>query len=149
MENVVVLFANHRACTEVAYDIDMMYIKRSPALLFRDGQVYKIFWTTQNEEYEKTTGKLRPIRFVDENGDPFPLKPGQTWVHLAPLGTTYWEAPNFEEVSPEESTWVSQNPQGLLYNFLNKEEPGSGNWVTRYYASLIPYDEAVCEQLRK
>ena len=47
MENVVVLFANHRACTEVAYDIDMMYIKRSPALLFRDGQVYKIFWTTQ------------------------------------------------------------------------------------------------------
>ena len=149
MENVVVLFANHRACTEVAYDIDMMYIKRSPALLFRDGQVYKIFWTTQNEEYEKTTGKLRPIRFVDENGDPFPLKPGQTWVHLAPLGTTYWEAPNFEEVSSGESTWVSQNPQGLLYNLLNKEEPGSGNWVTRYYASLIPYDEAVCEQLRK
>ena len=149
MENVVVLFANHRACTEVAFDIDLKYIDRSPALLFRDGQVYKIYWTTRNEEYEKTTGKLRPIRFIDEKGNSFPLKPGQTWIHLVPLGTPYWEAPDFETVSLNSSPWVSQNPQGLLYNLLNKEEPGSGNWVARYYASLINYDEAVCEQLRK
>ena len=149
LENVVVLFASHRACTEVAFDVDLKYIDRSPALLFRDGWVFQIYWTTRNEDYEKTTGKLRPIRFVDENGDPFPLKPGQTWVHLVPLGTPYWEAPNVEAVSLSETVWVSQNPQALLYNLLNKEEPGSGNWVTRYYASLIPYDKAVCEQLRK
>ncbi len=36
-ENVIILTANHRACTETAFDIDLMYIDRLPAVLFRDG----------------------------------------------------------------------------------------------------------------
>ncbi len=132
-ENVIILFANHRYCTEYAFDIDLQYINRAPALLLRDGKLYNIYWTTKNEEYERTTGKLRPIRFIDENGNPFPMKPGQTWVHLVPSYTSYWEA-------TEGAT--------SLYYLLNNPQPGTGNWVMRYYASLMVYDEAICERLR-
>lgn len=132
-ENVVVLFANHRACTEYAFDVDLMYIDRGRALIFRDGQMHEIFWTTRNEEYEKTTGKVRPIRFIDAQGQPFPFKPGQTWVHLVPLATPYWETADTE----------------ILFDLLNKPQPGSGNWAMRYYASSMIQDQSVCEAIRK
>jgi hypothetical protein len=147
-DNVILLFAQHRACTEVAFDIDLQYIPRSPALLFRDGQVHQIFWTTKSEEYERTTGKMRPIRFIDENGNPIALKPGQTWVHLVPTGTPFWEAPDRQEVPANAPQWVSADPSGMLYNLLNNREEGSANWVSRYYASMIIHDESVCESLR-
>jgi hypothetical protein len=147
-ENVILLFAQHRACNEVAFDIDLQYIPRAPAILFRDGQVYPIYWTTKSEEYERTTGKLRPIRFIDQNGNPVALKPGQTWVHLMPLGSTYWESPDRQEVPLNDAQWVAADPAGMLYNLLNNKEAGSANWVTRYYASLITYDQTVCEKLR-
>lgn len=132
IENVILLFADHRYCTEYAFDINLLYVDKAPALLFRDGEVYELYWTTKNSEYEKTTGRLRPIRFVDANGDPFPLKPGQTWVHLVPYGTPVWEAPQSTD----------------LYQMLGNEQPGSGNWVSRFYASLMIYDEEVCSRLR-
>ena len=147
-DNVILLFAQHRACTEAAFDVDLQYVPRSPALLFRDGQVYKIFWTTKSEEYERTTGKMRPIRFIDENGSPIALKPGQTWVHLVPTGTPYWEAPDRQEVPDNAPQWVTKDPSGMLYNLLNNREEGSANWVSRYYASMIIPDESVCEALR-
>ena len=106
-ENVIVLFANHRYCKEYAFDIDLNYIDKSPALLFRDGQVFEIDWTTKNTEYEFTTGKVRPIRYIDQNGDPFPLKPGQTWVHIVPMFTNYWESVDSE----------------VLFDLLNKMDP--------------------------
>ncbi|MDX9864632.1 MAG: DUF3048 C-terminal domain-containing protein, partial [Anaerolineaceae bacterium] len=114
-ENVILLFAQHRACTEAAFDVDLQYTPRSPALLFRDGQVHEIFWTTKSEEYERTTGKMRPIRFIDENGEPIALKPGQTWVHLVPTGTPYWEAPDRQEVPANAPQWVAEDPSGMLY----------------------------------
>jgi Protein of unknown function (DUF3048) C-terminal domain/Protein of unknown function (DUF3048) N-terminal domain len=147
-DNVILLFAQHRACTEAAFDIDLQYVPRSPALLFRDGQVHKIFWTTKSEEYERTTGKMRPIRFIDENGNPIALKPGQTWVHLVPTGTPFWEAPDRQEVPENAPQWVAKDPSGMLYNLLNNREEGSANWVSRYYASMIIHDETVCESLR-
>jgi hypothetical protein len=131
-ENVILLFADHRTCTEYAFDVNMLYINKAPALLFRDGKVYKIYWTTKNTEYEITTGKLRPIRFIDADGNPFPLKPGQTWVHLVPNNTPVWEAPQTTD----------------LYRMLGNEEPGSGNWVSRFYSSLMIHDEEVCNRLR-
>lgn len=148
-ENVILLMAQHRACNEVAFDVDLQYIPRSPAVLFRDGQMYPIYWTTKSEAYERTTGQLRPIRFIDENGDPVALKPGQTWVHLVPMGTTSWEAPDLQTVPVNAPQWVSKDPAGMLYNLLNNKEEGTGNWVTRYYASLITHDDEVCEELRR
>lgn len=117
-ENVVVLFATHHAYAETIIDIDLLGIKRAPALLFRDGKVYNIFWTTANGEYERTTGKLRPIRFVDAQGNPFALKPGQTWVHIMP---NY--SPVYETVDSE-----------VYYDKTeSKATPGSGNWAVRFY----------------
>jgi hypothetical protein len=119
-ENVVVLFAKHTAKAETLIDVDLMYQPRQKALIFRDGQMYEAYWTTSNEQYERATGKLRPIRFVDAQGNPFPLKPGQTWVELVPTYTPYYETVNSE-----------------LYSDLAKQTPGSGNWAVRFYAPKV------------
>ena len=96
-ENVIVLFADHDVADTTMIDVDLLYVNRGKALLFRDGQMHEIYWTTKSEEYEKTTGKLRPIRFIDGDGNPFPLKPGQTWIELVPPYTVYWETVNSEK----------------------------------------------------
>ena len=116
-ENVVILFAPHEVVTPTIIDINIMYMKKMPALLFRDGQMFKIYWTTISEQYERSTGKLRPIRFIDENGNAFPLKPGQTWVEVVQQFTPYYEVPDSK----------------LFYDLANKKEPGSGVWAVRWY----------------
>ncbi len=116
-ENVVVLFAPHEVVRPTIIDINLMYMKKMPALLFRDGQMYKIYWTTLSGEYERSTGKLRPIRFIDADGNPFPLKPGQTWVEIVQQFTPYYEVPDSQ----------------VYYDLANKKEPGSGVWAIRWY----------------
>ncbi len=116
-ENVVVLFANHNAQRETLIDINFMYINRLPALLFRDGKMYEIYWTTANTAYEKTTGRVRPIRFIDAKGNPFPLKPGQTWVEIVQMYTRYNE------------TVDSQ----VYFDLKNKTSPGSGVWSIHFF----------------
>ena len=90
-ENVIVLFADHTVEQKYIIDIDLLFVKRGKALVFRDGKMHEVYWTTKSEEYEQTTGKLRPIRFIDAEGNPFPLKPGQTWIELMPTHSPYWE----------------------------------------------------------
>lgn len=116
-ENVVILFANHEVVTPTIIDIDLLYMRRMPALLFRDGQMYEIFWTTKSGSYELESGKLRPIRFVDYQGNEFPLKPGQTWVQVVQPYTPYYEVPDSD----------------VFYDLANKKEPGSGVWAVRWY----------------
>lgn len=117
-DNVIILFADHEVEEHNIIDISLLYIKRGKALLFRDGQKYDIYWTTASEEYEKTTGKLRPIRFIDAEGNPFPLKPGQTWIEIVPFFTPYWETVDSE-----------------IYNRLvYGDSPGSGYWAIRVHA---------------
>jgi hypothetical protein len=116
--NVIVLFAKHEVHKEYVIDLDLLYKKREDALLFRDGKTYKIYWTTRSEEYEKTTGKLRPIRFIDYDGNPFPLKPGQTWINVLPVGLEAWETVDSEK-----------------YNQLMAGNvKGSGYWAIRFKA---------------
>ena len=116
--NVVMLFAEHEAHAATLIDINLLYIKRGKAIIYRDGMKYDAYWTTASEEYEKTTGKLRPIRFVDAQGNPFPLKPGQTWVEIIPQFTPYWET--VDDV--------------LFHRLINGDRPGSGYWAFRVYA---------------
>ena len=116
-ENVVILFAIHEVVTPTIIDINLLSINKLPALLFRDGQMYEIFWTTRNGSYERETGKLRPIRFIDAEGNPFPLKPGQTWVQVVQPYTPYYEVPDSD----------------VFYDLANKKEPGSGVWAVRWY----------------
>ena len=80
--NVVVLYAEHTVINPYIIDVKMGMGERGKAVIFRDGQRFDAFWSTIGGEYEKTTGKRRPLRFVDANGNPFALKPGQTWVHI-------------------------------------------------------------------
>jgi hypothetical protein len=111
-ENVVILFATHHAYARTIIDIDVEYIDKMPALLLRDGKMYPIFWTTRNSDYEKKTGKTRPIRFIDKDGNLIPLKPGQTWVQIVPAFTPYHEVIDSQ----------------VYFDLKNKPQPGSGIW---------------------
>ncbi|HJS17668.1 MAG TPA: SdrD B-like domain-containing protein, partial [Anaerolineales bacterium] len=81
-ENVIVLFAEHNRYRHNQLEIDFAMGQKNFAWLFRDGQAYKIYWSTENRDWEKTTGLLRPMHFVDAEGNPVPLHPGRTWIHI-------------------------------------------------------------------
>ena len=91
-ENVIVFYAEHEVLNSegTLIDLNLMYTQ-GKAYLFRDGQMVPIRWNTNNGEYEKSTGKLRPVRFVDEQGSPVALKPGRVWVEFVHLTTTLSE----------------------------------------------------------
>lgn len=46
------------------------------ALVLRDGRAYRVRWIKD--------GAGAHLSLVDQDGAPFPLKPGATWIHLAP-----------------------------------------------------------------
>lgn len=96
-ENVIVLFADHEVKNQYLIDIQLLYVKKGRALLFRDGLMQEIYWTTKSEEYEQTTGDFRPIRFINADGSPVMLKPGQTWVEIVPGASVHWETVNSEK----------------------------------------------------
>ena len=111
-ENVIVLFAEHKVEKQYMVDVDLLFVPRGKALLFRDETVQEIYWTTKSEEYEQKTGLLRPIRFIDAEGNPVALKPGQTWIELMPQHLAFWETIDSEK-----------------YNQLAAgRKPGSGFW---------------------
>jgi len=106
-ENVIVMYVEHEFLAPTLIDINLFNIPPRKALLYRDGQVYEIFWTTRFGD-EKETGLLRPIRFVDDQGNPFPLKPGQTWVHIVTESSYHVESTisptPFHPIVPQEGT---------------------------------------------
>jgi hypothetical protein len=91
-ENIILLFAKHTVLNSegTLIDVELLYTG-NVAFLFRDGLVYPIYWNTLNGDYEKSSGLLRPIRFTDRSGNPISLKPGQTWVEMVDLTTTFEE----------------------------------------------------------
>jgi len=91
-ENVIVLFAEHEFKRPTLIEINLDFIKQGKALLFRDGLMYKIFWTTRAGEFEKTTGLVRPIQYINYWYESFSLRPGQSWIHLVDINHRYWEA---------------------------------------------------------
>jgi hypothetical protein len=92
-------------------------VQRAPALLFRDGKMVEIFWSSQDQEYYQKTGKIRMMRFVDAQGNPVPLKPGQTWVQVVTSGSPVFE-------TADSMTYAD------LYN---KKVPGSGAWGVQFW----------------
>lgn len=86
--NVIVMFVEHTVLNTAGTIIDLdLDFKLGKAILFRDGQAYNMHWSTIGGEYEQETGMLRPIKFVYADGTPFPLKPGNTWVHIVTTTT--------------------------------------------------------------
>jgi hypothetical protein len=83
--NVIVLYSEHTVLNPYIIDVKMGAGEKGKATIFRDGQKFEAYWSTVAGVYEKTTSLRRPLRFEDANGQPFALKPGQTWVHIATL----------------------------------------------------------------
>jgi SdrD B-like protein/DUF3048 family protein len=81
-ENVIVIFAEHNRFRHNQLEINFRLGQKNIAYLFRDGQAFKILWSTENGEWEKETGLVRPMHFVDSQGNLIPLRPGRTWLHL-------------------------------------------------------------------
>jgi hypothetical protein len=79
-ENIILIFAEHMVLTPTIVDINLAPGNLGNAYLFREGQMYKIKWSTITTEYEKKTGRGQPVRFVNLDGTPTALKPGKTWV---------------------------------------------------------------------
>lgn len=90
-ENIIVLLADYQVYRHLQYDVDLRYGLEGWAYLFRDGQMYKIRWSTGNRAWEQQTGLLRPIHFTGNDRQPFPLKPGQTWISIMTLNSAVKE----------------------------------------------------------
>jgi len=78
-ENVVVLWAKHSYLSPTVVQINLSYVWDQFGLLYRDGQVYEVKWSTRN-------GKLM---IYDGEGAPVPLKPGKTWFEVVSFQTTW------------------------------------------------------------
>ena len=91
-ENVIVLFTKHDVISPTNLDIHLEQDWLGDALLFRDGNMYNIRWSTVATDQEFETGRRHPIRFLNlDDKTPFPLKPGQTWIVVVTPETTVTE----------------------------------------------------------
>ncbi len=80
-DNVIIYFADHQRTTIVedvtgATSVRIIANGRGQAWLLRDGKILKGNW--------ETNGYETPL-FTFDNGQPMPLKPGNSWVELVPL----------------------------------------------------------------
>jgi hypothetical protein len=78
-ENVAILWAQHRYVTETIVEMNLVYVWDQKGLLFRDGQVYSVKWSTRG-------GKLR---FETLDGNPMPLKPGKSFFEVVSWQSTW------------------------------------------------------------
>ena len=98
-ENIIVLFADHKVVTPTIVDMNLSQGELGKAVLFRDGLMFNIRWSTRATDYEKKTGLRRPIQFQTLDGLPIALRPGHTWVmivtpqsYLEELSANIWKA---------------------------------------------------------
>lgn len=85
--NVVVVFAQHitnyNICETVidgacaAYSVEVQIWGEGPALIFREGRQYEATWRREQPEHMLT--------FYDADGNPIPLKIGNTWFQMVPI----------------------------------------------------------------
>jgi len=80
--NLIIYFAEHQETNIIedsngATSIRMMLNGRGTAWVLRDGKIIKGNW--------ETNGLETPL-FTFDNGEPIPLKSGNTWIQVVPLG---------------------------------------------------------------
>jgi hypothetical protein len=73
-DNVVLMDVEHTYISPTKIDMEMLYVIKMPAIFLRDGKAYKVYWTS--------LAPLGPFHFVNEDGTPFPYKPGNTWYEV-------------------------------------------------------------------
>ena len=79
-DNVIIYFAQHQETdivedTNGATSIRIIVNGQGPAWFFRDGKLNRGFWATDG---------TRTPYFTQEDGTPFPLKPGNIWIEVVP-----------------------------------------------------------------
>lgn len=82
-ENFIVMFAETGVVSPTNLDIHLEQGESGYAFLFRDGMKYDIRWSARADDYERKTGQRRPIKFLNPDGSPAALKPGDTWIFIA------------------------------------------------------------------
>ncbi len=102
-DNVVVIFAHHIEADfweEMIGDrrnwklsIQIQVWGQGPMLLFRNGTLLQGYWRREARD--------EMLTFFDGEGQPLPLKPGNTWFQVVPLGTASAEPePGVFRLSP-------------------------------------------------
>jgi hypothetical protein len=82
--NVVILFAKYNEIAPSKHDVKLWgNTKGEKAVFFRNGQMIEGKW--------KVTSRSKPIQFFDAQGNPFPLAPGNSWIVLTGLKSTFTE----------------------------------------------------------
>ena len=111
-ENVIILMAQHDWVPGFKpelgfFDVNLNYVESNPALILRDGKIYEATWTTKSEQFEQESARMRPIRFLDADGNNFRLKPGKTWVHIVMTGNPVYEVDSElgSEITPGSGCW--------------------------------------------
>jgi hypothetical protein len=75
-DNVIILFAHYIENAPSEHEIEIMKnIEGKRAVFYRDGYMFEGLW--------KVPSDSAPIQFFDVAGQPFALKPGNTWVVIA------------------------------------------------------------------
>ena len=100
--NVIIIFAEYTELAPSRYLIDIWgNDKGKKAYFFRDGQVFKGKWRAKNDS--------DPMQFINDQGESMALKPGNTWIVIASLNSTYeeidpavWELFFYPPVAPED-----------------------------------------------
>jgi hypothetical protein len=91
-ENLMVLFVEHEVLAPRIIDMYLHQGEAGSGFAFRDGQMFEINWNTRSGEYEKKSGLRRPIAFLDKEGNPFPLRPGRSWIIIATPYSAYTQS---------------------------------------------------------
>jgi hypothetical protein len=82
--NVIILFGKYIEFAPSKHDVELWAnTSGERAVFFRDGQVFEGKW--------KSVGRSRPLQFFDQNGNPMPLKPGNSWIVLADNHSSFKE----------------------------------------------------------
>jgi hypothetical protein len=82
-ENVVILFAWHEELKPTLIDIDLWDVEEQRAIILRDGYLYEVLYSAVSRD--------SPLRFYDQEGEPFPFKQGSTWFEVVGMGSTVAE----------------------------------------------------------
>lgn len=82
VSNVVIHFARHENTDMIEDSLGSRGIRiyldgEGEAWIFRDGKMYRARWR-HGDRFQMT-------EYIDMNGNPFPFKPGRTWIQFVPL----------------------------------------------------------------
>ncbi len=82
--NIILIKAEYVELAPTAHEIKIWENNSGqPAFLFRDGGMIAGGWATPND--------ADPIQFTYADGDPMPLKPGNTWIAIMGINATFEE----------------------------------------------------------